>query len=248
MIGDNIKIKSRGFSLLELITVIGLLLIIGTMIAAVYMQVLRTQRHASARQTMVGDIRGALETITQHIKAGEIDYASYDSPFAVQPIIGPQNKLAIRLADGSVIEYALDNDQLVVRRAGQVFRVTNPAVSRVVRFDVYISPETNPFREELCNTHADCSATSQSLPSGGCTEIQSKEPVGLCACDDNSDCQVTYRCQLGSGPATVPGVCVPPDTQPRVTIMIGIQELDLSGNNEKVVYFQSTISSRTYQR
>lgn len=67
----------KGFTLMELMTVIGVFSILSLLIIAIHGQVTSLQRRTTAEQKVISDTRYALETMANALRIGTVYYAGY---------------------------------------------------------------------------------------------------------------------------------------------------------------------------
>lgn len=248
MIGNKHK---AGFTLVEMLVVLGIVVICGSLVANVYTLTARSQRLTSNQQIATSQIRAAVESIAQHVRSGAIDYSYYRDTTSGLPYSIPQptDALAVYDATDQFVVYRLQGNSIVAENQGDMFPLTNSSDVQVVLLRFYINPVTDPFTEELCSQQqgypGGCSVGSQAV--GGCTEVGSEPANGICRCDDDSDCQVTHHCDTSALSGGV-GLCVPYDQQPRVTMVIGFRSVDPQQGLSAPRVWQTTISSRVYRR
>lgn len=247
--------RRGGFTLLEIIVVLAIFSTLVVLITNVFLTTLRAQRQTSYRQKTLSQIRQVMETIARQVRISEIDYSAYDVDGSVQIIPTPTNTL--NLSNG--LTFTLSQNRIaryqVTIGAPSGFYLTDPADVEVVSLKFYINPTISPFREERCRLQDSqdpllgCSPTSD-----GCTinvEDDQAIPTGYCQCQASSqemDCRVTKRCVVNGIPETGQNICLPPDEQPRVTINIGLKSKGTQTEEEKIIFLQTTVSSRIYRR
>lgn len=264
MIGNNKKIK--GFTLVEILMVVALFAILTTVIVNVFILTLNSQRQASARQKTLANLRFVIEKIARQVRTSEIDYHKYT---------GLNNKVdALFLIDsfGSEISYSLDDNgkiKVSLTKEEDGLNVTEESYLtdneevKIVNLDFYIDPTTNPFQDERCRENTDCYSYTQD-PNQTClvTKIcqdgekkgyecnddsQCPESIcvpppfesGFCSCGDDSEC-LTNHCS--------DGVCLPINYQPKVTIALAFQSQSVKVSEQKIIFLQTTVSSRVYKR
>lgn len=236
MLGGNNK---SGFTLIETLVVLGVFTLLTVLIINVFLLSLQSQRHASARQEAISNLRFAIESIAHEVRTKEINY---DQPIDDQT-------LNLRLGDSDMVTYSLNSfGEIEVNTNGQVATLNDANEIVVFELQFLVDPPNDPYAEERCNVNADCVSDSCTVNEPGDKDFKS----GFCNCTDTvaaSDCSPV----VGNCTADVnrPGVnlCLPFDRQPRVTIAVAFQPILKSGRQETVpVYMQTTISSRVYKR
>lgn len=226
---NNLK-KGGGFTLIEILVVLGLFTLLSLLIINVFLLSLNAQRKASARQEAVSSLRFVMETMAQEIRTSEIAYP-----------LDPSNQV-LRLRSGAVtIQYSLNTDEIILDIEGQISVLNDVNEIVVTELHFYVDPPNDPFAEERCNIDGLISSGGD-CTSGSCT-INDTTPgkefkSGFCICSNNSECHPNV------GNCTE-GLCLPFDRQPRVTIVMVFQPVS---NDTTPIYMQTTISSRIYKR
>ncbi|MFA6410934.1 MAG: type II secretion system protein [Candidatus Buchananbacteria bacterium] len=261
MNGNKKKNKS-GFTLIEILVVLAIFSILSVVIIDVFLLSLKSQRQTSARQKTLSNLRYVTETIAQKIRTSEIDFSSYQDGIIVNPV----EKLALIDAAGNHLVYYKDQDQKGIKfkneSTGEEALITSPEEIEVITLAFYINPKTDPFVEERCNEDADCKdpnvgcsvlakickggenngktcSLATECPGGECFSPPYK--AGFCKCESDSDCQTGF-CQMQEL------LCVPVDFQPMVTMVLGFQSLGTKIEEQKIIYLQTSVSSRIYKR
>ncbi|MFA5021903.1 MAG: type II secretion system protein [Patescibacteria group bacterium] len=264
MNGNNYKKIKSGFTLIEILVVLGIFSLLVVVIINVFLLALQSQRQTSSRQKSLSNLRYVTETIAQRIRTSEINYSGYDNNI----ITNPNDKLALIDQAGNKLNYFKEGDSIKFENesSGEQALITDLSQVKVVNLSFYINPVTDPFTEDRCNEDADCKNSLISL-GGGCSllgkickagsnkgkpcssvndcagnECYSPEfKVGFCQCSQNADCKTNY-CQPSEH------LCVPLDRQPLVTMVLGFQSVGTKVEQQKTIYLQTTISSRIYKR
>ena len=231
--------KNAGFTLLEILVAMGLFVVLIIVLVNIYLLALKSQRQTAARQETLQSARFVMETISRQVRISEIDYAyAYDGD-ADLGINGSESELALIDPDGNLIVYKLQNSQLVVDVGGIQYALTSAADLEVINLDFYLEPATNPFQEERCNQAL---VPIGCLPSVSCNLNDSQTGYsGFGVCSDDSSC-ASGHCDLQAG------VCLPPNAQPRVTMVLDFQAKEGKPEDRKMVFLQTTVSSRVYER
>lgn len=239
---QKIHFRRRGFTLVEILVVLGIFAILGTLIVDVFILALQAQRQTSFRQKTLSNLRYVMEVMTKQIRTSEIDYDYYDG------VISPQETtLALIDQSGKKIRYWLSGEgiKLSIDQGGiaEESFLTNSEEIKAVRLYFYINPLTNPFSEEKCNQN---NGPTGCLPaSDGCT-INDAEDIylsGFCKCDPIADskCRTNY-CDPNDK------LCLPFNQQPKVTILLGFESQAQKIEEQKRIYLQTTVTSRVYKR
>lgn len=234
------KKNQRGFTLIEIIVVLGIFSMLVVVILNVFILVMRSQRQAAFRQETLSDLRYVVETISKQVRTSEIDYSfPYDKDLDAG-INGAENELYLKDADGNIFAYYLQNGELFSSVNGQISNLTKADEIKIVSLSFYISPSTNPFTEERCNDGLTVSGCRSTIL---CTvnDDKSEFKTGYCICSNNQDC-ATNNCDAAEG------VCLPPNIQPRVTMILGFETVEVKPEDIKRIYLQTTVASRIYRR
>lgn len=239
---NNYK-KGEGFTLIEILVVLGLFTLLSLLIINVFLLSLNAQRKASARQEAVSSLRFVMETMAQEIRTSEINYnAGIDDRI-----------LNLRFGDKGT-QYSLVGGQIKLRNGKIVDAISSWQVSVlndvseivVTELHFFVDPPNDPFAEERCNIDGPI-ASGGDCTSGSCT-INDTTPgkefkAGFCWCSTFVDCSsIVGNCN------TDVGLCLPFDRQPRVTIVMAFQPVSNTGPDTTPIYMQTTISSRIYKR
>ena len=239
---QNMKHETRrGFTLIEILVVLGIFTVLGVLIVNVFLLSLRSQRQASYRQETLANLRFVMETMAQNIRTSEIDYS-----FPYDPQV-----LNLRLGSGRV-SYGLNSLGEIIlttetSTGSQSALLTTADDVVVFEMNFFIDPPQDPFTEERCNVDAHCSVNSS-----GCTINDPDADIkdfraGFCICDASTECNLTSNCAANEGPAGQ-GLCLPFDRQPRVTISLGFNAAGPRASEQPSLYLQTTVSSRVYKR
>lgn len=250
MIGNRESKNQNGFTLMELIVVLALFSVMGLIIIDVFLLSMRSQRQASARQTILVNLRYAVETISRQIRTSELDYSyeyDLDNDDGIQ---GSEQELHLKDAQGNIYAYYLSDETLKISINGQTADLTNPQEIKVISLVFFIDPPINPFFEERCNgglMPTGCQPAA--LVSCSINEPGNQFKAGFCICQKDSDC-LTGRCDYveWGDPEQAPGICLPFDKQPRVTFVLGLESVAAKEVERKRIYLQTTAASRIYKR
>lgn len=221
----------------------------------IFMMILKSQSQTSIREKTLTDLRFAMETMARQIRTTEIDYQtqlSLSSRYILDSddgIVDWESEIHLLDYDGKEISYYLDaigGGILKSEVDGQVSQLSDPAYYTVTKLSFYIDPPTSPFIEERCN---DGLTPNGCLAGVSCSLDDQSGKNGYCLCQnlsgspDNSKC-ATANCASVSGSY----YCLPHNTQPRVTIVLGFESKGTKASERKTIYLQTTASSRVYKR
>lgn len=151
MIGDRIIRDRRGLTLMELLVVMGIFSMTVAMTSSIFLLSNQAQRRVLAVTAGQADLRFALEAIVREVRAGAIDYATYEASGGIQV---PSENLILRSASGARLEfYAEDSPSvcptgvarcLAVRVDGVAQSVTSAGV-QLEDVTFFIAPQADPF-------------------------------------------------------------------------------------------------------
>ena len=138
------------------------------------------------------------------------------------------------------------------------FEPITPENISVDRFDAWLSPSSDPYAPQPSSV-MDCRREKDSDASLSDTSYIPAQPTagfnasnGTCTCMRDIDCR-GQACYGGIFNKNVPansvlGVCVNPNEQPRVTIVMTSRNTDADPGRQQTTTLQTTVSSRTYKR
>lgn len=249
MIGNNRKInkKSFGFTLMEIVVVMGMFSIFFLIVTDVFMMVLKAQRQTSFRQQDLSELRYVVEVMARQIRNSEIDYSAFIN--YPDKITFPTSEL--HLIDDKGIKYSFNLSSQVIEETvnGQVTPLNDPINIQVNRLSFYIDPPYNPFSSERCNNSLSPTGCFGGLPI--CTVNDNSGMTGYCNCVNASNTGGdSTKCANGNCVEVKTGsyLCMPLDRQPRVTILVGFMSKSNKTSEMKTIYLQTTASSRIYKR
>jgi prepilin-type N-terminal cleavage/methylation domain-containing protein len=141
----------RGLTLMELLVVMGIFSLTVGITSSIFLLSNQAQRRVLAITAAQADLRFALEAVVREVRAGFIDYETYESSGGVQV---PADSLIIRAASGSRLEfYADDSPSVCPTGVAQCLAVKVDGVAQSVTssgilledLTFFISPQTDPF-------------------------------------------------------------------------------------------------------
>jgi prepilin-type N-terminal cleavage/methylation domain-containing protein len=232
-----------GFTLIEVLVVLGIFTMLGLLITNVFLLSLRAQRQTSYRQETLANLRFVMETMTQNIRTSEIDYSL------------PLDPNVLNLSFGSNrYSYSLDSGKIVLTTETETGSNSAPLTSAedvvVFRMNFFIDPPADPFVEERCNIAADCAGAADECTIEDPEASEKDFKAGFCICNTNNpatiECAVTKHCVANQTPSGE-ALCLPFDRQPRVTITLGFNPVGQQLTAEPL-YLETTVSSRVYKR
>ncbi len=232
---------------MEILVVVAIFSVVTLILVNVFLLSLSSQRQTTQRQKTVATMRFVTETLAQYIRTNEIDYSAAYSEDGDVGISGSEQELYLRDDNDNTLGYFLRNGEIHIAINGQESPLTLGEDVVVTSLQFFISPQTNPFYEERCDDAL--IPINGCLPTVSCTVRTTDAlpsqiiPTGYCVCTQDDQCG-SGRCVL-DGPS---GVCLPFDQQPRVTISIGFESNSVKIQERKKLFFQTTVTSRLYQR
>lgn len=151
MTGADLLRDRRGLTLMELLVVLGVFSMTVAITSAIFLQSNQAQRRVLAITAAQADLRFALEAIVREVRAGTIDYATYEGSGGI-PV--PADRLVVLSASGERLEFYEETEPsvcpsgiaacLAVKVDGTPQSVTSAGVElRDLTF--FISPQADPF-------------------------------------------------------------------------------------------------------
>ncbi len=216
------KDNNKGFTLMELVVVLGVFSTSIFIITEIFMFTNRSQKKVLAYQKVQSDASYALETMARAVRLGRIDYAHYTT------VSNPEEELYVFDSDGRQAVFkkgtgadcvnavsspcvvaGIDQD---ANGTAEQFAAITPKGIKITDLKFYIVPVDDPFYVSACSANEDCIS-------------------GIGICD------------------TVTNLCRVSDKQPMVTIVISTIEAEPPSQEAPVsVTLQTTVSSREYYR
>ncbi|OGH79089.1 MAG: hypothetical protein A2469_04625 [Candidatus Magasanikbacteria bacterium RIFOXYC2_FULL_40_16] len=118
------KKSGAGFSLVEMIMYVMIMAIVATMVAAFLPQLVRNNMYVQARSEVLGNIKSALETMSQEVRHASSVYTP-TSVFDASP--GQLSLETVRNAvageDYTFVDFFVDDGGLYVKKEGQVEQI-----------------------------------------------------------------------------------------------------------------------------
>ncbi|OHA54797.1 MAG: hypothetical protein A2226_02010 [Candidatus Veblenbacteria bacterium RIFOXYA2_FULL_43_9] len=179
------KLANQGFSTIELLVVMALIIVVVSAAAGIFLYVSRVQKRIMANQRVQGSVRFALETLVRDLHSSEIDYDYYNQ--AGLDLIESDGVtvvaveiLALRDSSYQPVLYRKNSDTLEVCRglscfteAGTWSAILSDDV-QVVSIKYYIVPGVDPF--EPCSGVACVTLPSEQPRVTLAFTAQSKDP------------------------------------------------------------------------
>jgi len=268
MLGNN-NSNNHGFTLLEILLAVSLFSLLSIIAVDLYLLALSAQRQTAFRQKILSNVRYVTEVIDKQIRESEIYFTSDYVRDGDQGINGAEDELALIDQNGNTFEYFICRqagadcaaeqigDMVVSINGTSAVSLTKASELEVINFNFYISPAIDPFFDERCNRNFDSGQTFFSCQSAAvqCTICPGKPDdcseevpaTGYCVCRSNSDC-LTGNCDDDAYEGDGIGLCLPVNQQPRVTIAIGFKSNGVKTEDQKIIFLQTTVSSRIYKR
>ena len=137
----------RGYTFFELIVVLTIFSVLGSIVASIFVLFSRAQARTIATQTLVSDLRFVTESIAREVRNGRIDYSQYSVP-----ITSPQTELYIIDQNSNTVVFRLVQDRCP-EEVSQCIEVTKNGISTIATSDntnikdikFYIYPSDDPF-------------------------------------------------------------------------------------------------------
>lgn len=145
----------RGFTLMELLVVMGLFSVTVMIATNIFMLSSRAQRRVLAITAAQADLRYALEAMVREARMGQIDYAAYAASGGVAI---PANRLVIKGPSGDQETFFLSNNPTVCPTGitkclaltvdGSAPQALTTAGLEIDSLVFYVSPQADPFRAD----------------------------------------------------------------------------------------------------
>ncbi len=243
----------QGFSLVEILVVLGIFSVLTVVIVNVFLLSLRSQRQAASRQDVLANVRYIMETMVRKIRTSEINYDYIYDGDGDDGINGYEQELFLRDQEGNDYIFYLQGGVIKLLVNGQDSPLTNLDEVKAVNLRFYIDPVTNPFAQERCNDFLKPAPNGCLNNTIACTVNDDSGLTGFCICNPNGDAQslcATKYCDdsaLGSV-GDDEGLCLPFNSQPRVTVVLTLESSGVRPEDIKRISVQTTASSRVYKR
>lgn len=162
---------SKGFTTIELLVVMALMLVVISASVNIFLLTSRTQKKIISNQQVQSDMRYALETMVRDIHVSAIDYDYYESNIPALPLIDgsvvePMAILALRDSSNQSALYRLNTANNSLELSRDSGATWHPLLSNNVQVSslvFYIVPASDPFI--LCGSGGvDCSAVPNEQP------------------------------------------------------------------------------------
>jgi len=242
MTGNNLKMKNKpqGFTLVEILVVVGVFVILTTIVVDVVLLSTKSQRQTAERQKSLTNLRYVTETISRHIKTTDIDYSVLPADLS-----GAINSLTLTDYQDNSYRYYQQDGVVMLETNGSAVAMTDPESYIVRQLDFYVMPSTNPFAQERCDqalqpsgclsAAISCTVNSVGVPTNQIV------PLGYCECSSDNDC-ATGRCHEQDG------ICVPFDSQPLITMVMTLETVSTKPEERQLITLQTSVSNRVYKR
>ncbi|MEK7545511.1 MAG: prepilin-type N-terminal cleavage/methylation domain-containing protein [Patescibacteria group bacterium] len=145
------KTAPRGITLMELLVVMGIFSLTVALTSSIFLLSNQAQRRVLAITAAQADLRFTLESIVREVRAGSIDYETYEAAGGIQ---APSLNLIIRSASGSRLEFYKETNPsicpagvagcLAVRVDGVAQSVTSSGIL-LENLAFFITPQADPF-------------------------------------------------------------------------------------------------------
>jgi len=151
MTGGKTNRGRRGLTLMELLVVMGIFSLTVALTSSIFLLSNQAQRRVLAITSAQADLRFALEAIVREVRAGTIDYETYEASGGIQI---PADRLIVVSASGSRLEFYAETSPavcppgvarcLAVRVDGVSQSVTSSGVL-LENLTFFITPQADPF-------------------------------------------------------------------------------------------------------
>lgn len=151
MTGDSRLRAPRGLTLMELLVVMGIFSLTVALTSSIFLLSNQAQRRVLAITAAQADMRFTLESIVREVRAGFIDYETYEASGGIQV---PSANLILRSASGARLEFYMETNPsicppgvaacLAVRVDGVSQSVTSSGVL-LENVTFFITPQADPF-------------------------------------------------------------------------------------------------------
>lgn len=163
MTGKTVRQSQKGFTLMELLVVLGIFSMVVTAASDIFMLTGRSQRRVFGLERTQADARFVMEALTREIRTGRIDYEYYAEREVRQGTIfgAPETELALVDSTDTPIRFFLSDDDtasdcaadsapclLVSVDGGPASAITPKGVS-VSTLAFYISPLSDPTEFDI---------------------------------------------------------------------------------------------------
>lgn len=147
----KLRVRQHGFSLVELLVVLGLFVSVLTILGQIFSSITQLQKRIAVRQKLIQEARHVLDVLVDEVRGGRIDYAAYGAVSLEAP--PPGLPLRLRGRDGNTLQFASDTAcptlestpcVVITRGSGSPIAMTGPGV-RVSDLRFLIDPPRDPF-------------------------------------------------------------------------------------------------------
>jgi len=266
---NNLPVQNRdrrGFTLLEILVSASLFSIVMLTATGLFVATTRSQKKVQSLSKVQGDARFVVETLAQAVRIDGIDYTTMTEMPAqlssngvklvtrdslgtrsffrvfVSGTLGGSPRNVIGVCTRTVTEDTSNPTKCVPSGPASTTGYANvtPTDINVTALNVFVSPGSDPFLPAPDAT-SDCAAAA-----GADTGFD--DATGTCKCTGINVATACFPDQTCSSSSTAIGACRNANSQPRATIVISSNGGSQNTAEQTSVTFQTTISSRVYER
>ncbi len=144
--------SGQGFTLVELLVVLAIFGTAMVVIADIFIRINDTSRRVEFGNRIQGELRFAIERVTEAVRTGRIDYGAYGGTIPA----GGGQALHLLDADGAALSFTLETNQLCPASSPQCLVMTSngrsasltPNGVEVEQVLFFVSPATDPFARD----------------------------------------------------------------------------------------------------
>jgi prepilin-type N-terminal cleavage/methylation domain-containing protein len=153
---ENRPQKNKGFTLIEILVVLAIFSVFVVLATDLFLTINRVQRETRVSERLLSESRYVLETISNEVRRGAIDYIAYGDPVDPEDaIITPNEELIVITENAEQIRIKKDTTfcpssfsmpcVVISRDGGATWASMTPLGIKVVDFKIIIHPRRDPF-------------------------------------------------------------------------------------------------------